>query len=97
VLYCRTPDVANTAPDLDALIRAKLASGELPSAKPEKVWAGKGTGQPCGACGVHITAADLEYELDFPGAPTAGRLHHACLIIWDRLRDDIPPPKADAA
>jgi hypothetical protein len=31
-------------------IRAKLASGRLPSAKPMKVWIGKGTDRPCMGC-----------------------------------------------
>jgi hypothetical protein len=82
--------------DLDALIRAKLASGELPSAKPEKVWGGKGSGQACSACGLAITADDIEYEVDLPGAQAAMRFHQPCLTTWDQHRQDFPP-KVDAA
>jgi hypothetical protein len=88
-------------PDRSALIRAKLVSGELPNAKPEKVWGGKGTGQRCSGCGRPITAADVEYELDLPGARAAMRLHQACLEVWDQHRTNFPPkdfpPKVDVA
>jgi hypothetical protein len=67
------------------MIRAKLAAGELPRTKPEKVWAGKGTGRPCAACGALIAAALVECEFDLPGtAPTTLRFHQPCLMIWDR-------------
>jgi hypothetical protein len=89
------------AQDIAAIIRAKLASGELPSAKPEKVWAGKGTGQSCSGCGRPITADQVEYEMDLPGARVAMRLHQSCLEVWDNQRNNFPPkdfpPKADVA
>lgn len=84
----RHADVDEAAQDLRAIIRAKLTSGELSSAKPEKVWAGEGTGQPCAACGLTITANDVEVEVDFPGAPAAMRLHRGCITMWDQLRHD---------
>jgi len=88
-------------PDRSALIRAKLASGELPNAKPEKVWGGKGTGQRCSGCGRPITAADVEYEVDLPAARLAMRLHQPCLEAWDQQRTNFPPKdfprKMDAA
>ena len=80
----------DAAPELEAAIRAKLASGELPSAKPEKVWASKGTGQVCRACGHPIAGHDVEYEVDFPNAPGAMRLHRACIMMWDQLRNEVP-------
>ena len=83
--------VSDAAQDLEATIRAKLASGELPSAKPDKVWAGKGTGQPCSACGAPIAADDIEYEVVFLRAEAAMRLHRNCLAIWDQQRTDLPP------
>lgn len=71
--------------DRGALILAKLASGELPSAKPEKVWAGTGTGQLCAACGARIAATDVEYEVEFRARSLW--FHHGCLMIWDRERE----------
>jgi hypothetical protein len=88
--------VSDAAQDIAVTIRAKLASGGLPSAKPEKVWAGKGTGQLCTACGLAISADDFEYEVDFPGARAAMRLHQRCLTAWDQNRNDFPP-RVDAA
>ena len=79
------------ARDLTAAIRAKLASGELPSATPEKVWAGKGTGLPRRACGLPITVNNIEFEVDLPGVRAAMRLHQGCLTVWDQYRKDFPP------
>jgi hypothetical protein len=73
--------VSDAAQDIAAIIRAKLAADELPSAKPEKVWGGKGTGQPCKGCGRPIGADDIEYEVDLPGACLAMRLHQPCLQV----------------
>jgi hypothetical protein len=79
--------VSDAAQDIRAAVRAKLASGELPRAKPDKVWAGKGTDRPCAVCGAVITTADIEYEVDLPGAsPGTLRFHHDCLISWDQER-----------
>ena len=73
--------------DIAALIRAKLASGELQRAKPEKVWAGKGTGQSCWGCGALITPAKVEYEVDLAAGPTLTlRFHQGCLAVWDEAR-----------
>jgi hypothetical protein len=80
-MYC-SATVSDAAQDIAAAIRAKLASGELPSAKPEKVWAGTGTGQLCAACGARIAATDVEYEVEFRARSLW--FHHGCLIIWDR-------------
>ena len=82
--------MSETAQDIEALIRAKLAAGELPRAKPDKVWAGKGTDRPCTACGTVITPADVEYELDLGAAPAVTlRFHQGCLTVWDEMRQQI--------
>jgi hypothetical protein len=66
-----------------------------------EVWGGKGTGQRCSGCGRPITAADVEYEVDLPGARLAMRLHQPCLEAWDQQRTNFPPKdfprKMDAA
>jgi hypothetical protein len=74
--------------DRAAMISAKLAAGELPRTKPEKVWAGKGTDQLYVACGTRIAADEVECEVDLPGAATL-RFHRPCLLIWDQERQ--PP------
>jgi hypothetical protein len=52
-------------------IRAKLADGRLPLARPSQMWAGHGTGEPCDACDQSITRDDVEYESSFfPVAPS---------------------------
>ena len=79
--------------EIKAVIRAKLGSSELPSAKPEKVWAGAATNKPCGACGTFITADDVEYEVDFAGARAAMRLHRRCIMLWDKLRHELSPTR----
>ena len=76
--------------DVRAAIRAKLATGELLPTMPESVCANEGTGRPCGACGAKITAAEIEYELHFPGARAVVRLHRLCLGVWDRQRKNVP-------
>jgi hypothetical protein len=44
-----------------------------------------------------ITASDIEYEVDFPGASAVMRLHQRCLAIWDQQRNDFPSNVARAA
>jgi hypothetical protein len=56
---------------------AVLYSPATVSEAAPKVWAGQGTGQTCLACGVAIGADDVEYEVDYPSARPAMRLHQA--------------------
>jgi hypothetical protein len=68
-------------PDLAAIIRAKVAAGQLPRHRPAKMWVGPGSGKVCDACGLSITTGQREYEFDPPGSPTI-RLHQPCLELW---------------
>jgi hypothetical protein len=72
-------------------ICANLAFGELPHAKPETVWAASGTGEKCAACGLSISAADVECDVDLAGGIASIRLHRDCLVVWDEHREDPPP------
>lgn len=75
-----------------AAIRKKLARGELRGGTPETIWAGKATAQTdCSACSQPISLHDIQYEVDYPGTRTAMRFHQACLLIWDRYRNEYPP------
>ena len=64
-------------------IRRMLETGEIPCDEPDKVWAGRGSGSHCVACGEKITPAEIEYEVDLRSGPTL-RLHRACHALWQR-------------
>jgi hypothetical protein len=72
---------------LRARIRALVKTGIVPCDEPDKVWAGRGTGTHCLACGEPITATEIEYEVEL-GAVTF-RLHLQCFAIW---RAECEPP-----
>ena len=61
-------------------IRAMLDSGEMPCDQPEKLWAGRGTGSHCAACGETISSTEIEYEVQL--ASTTLRLHRVCHTLW---------------
>jgi len=74
-------------PDLQEVIRAKIADGRLPTGRAQRVYAGPGTGD-CTACERPVLPGDTEYE--FIGAD--GRLfrYHLrpCYEIWSELVRD---------
>jgi hypothetical protein len=71
--------------DIAAAVRSKIAAGILPTEKPDKMWAGKGTGQACDACGLTVTSDDIEHETDLPGGRTL-RFHQSCFTVWHEER-----------
>lgn len=71
--------------DLTAAIRAKVASGLLPREAPVKFWAGYGSGKICDACGLAISLAGIEHEVDMADRRTF-RFHAACLGLWHQER-----------
>lgn len=69
--------------------RDKMDRGELPRLNPERVWVHAGTWERCALCGVAITEAETEYELQFTLRFGFGRselvsfwLHAACYATW---------------
>jgi hypothetical protein len=80
----------NESDTVQAVIRDKLAHGELRGETPETVWGGKGTGQSCSGCNRPIAGNDMEYEVDYPGARAVMRFDQTCLFIWDDYRTDYP-------
>jgi hypothetical protein len=76
-----TPEPRHVPPRR-AVIQARLAAGTLPTSRPEKTWAGYGSGDPCDACGERIAAGEVEYEVGVPDWPTALRVHPECLGLW---------------
>jgi len=73
---------------LRARARERIASGELPRAKPARSWGGRGSGLPCSLCDNPIADTGPEMELEFDGAITATalRFHLQCQVIWDSVR-----------
>jgi hypothetical protein len=73
---------------LRARARERIASGELPRAKPARSWGGRGSGLPCSLCDQPIADTGPEMELEFDGAisATALRFHLQCQVIWDSVR-----------
>ncbi len=65
---------------LRARIRELIKSSAVPCDEPDKLWASRGTGTHCLACGDPITPADVEYEVEFDGA--SFRVHRTCFILW---------------
>jgi hypothetical protein len=55
--------------------------GDLPRGRPLQTYAGFGSSRPCAVCRLVIGPTDVEFELDFPDAPTL-QLHRHCLLLW---------------
>lgn len=73
---------------LRARARERIASGQLPRAKPARSWGGRGSGLACSLCDHPIADTGPEMELEFDGAITtdALRFHLQCQGIWDSVR-----------
>ncbi len=66
---------------LRAHIRELLEQGRLPDAIPQKIWGGKGSGQPCVVCSLPILPESTEYEIDEPLGHSL-RFHLHCFAGW---------------
>jgi hypothetical protein len=91
---------------LGSLVRTKLASGLLPTAEPDKLFAGYGTGRACSVCEEPLLAAQTEYEFTDPSGVTF-RFHVGCYGLWEGerrrrglahapRRNSDPPPEQTA-
>jgi hypothetical protein len=67
--------------NIRARIRQMVETGELPCEESGKVWAGRGSGTHCAACGDTIEPTQIEFEVEL-GASTMLRLHRLCHQIW---------------
>jgi hypothetical protein len=67
--------------ELRARIRERMADGRLPAKRPSHIDAGYGTGKDCDACGVPITSAKVEYEIN---DARMIRFHFACFVVWQQ-------------
>ncbi len=70
--------------ELRKLAVDRIASRLLPSAIPEHLWAGQGTGLPCSLCDQPIRSDEIEYEFESPvsGAEKTYRFHLRCHAMW---------------
>jgi hypothetical protein len=71
-------------------VRELLETGALPCDETGKVWAGRGAGTHCVACGEPIAVSEIEFEVDLPSGP-ALRLHRVCHEIWREECDALLP------
>jgi hypothetical protein len=78
-------------PDEEAL-RAKarmvVQQGKLPAVAPTRTWGGPGVGAPCAVCGLPVTKAEKEFEIQFerdgdnPGLDKF-HVHIRCFAAWE--------------
>jgi len=73
-------------PALRELIKQKLDDGTLPLTRPEALYGGPGTGEPCTACGEPIYPIQIEYEFAYADGRRILRLHLECAGLWEALR-----------
>jgi hypothetical protein len=68
--------------ELPESIRSQVRSGRLPSSSTRHtLFGGKGEGGPCACCGRLITAAQIQFEVDFADAVIL-QMHPSCHDEW---------------
>ena len=69
---------------LRAIARARIASGQLPSVTPSRMWAGLGSKQPCALCDTPIRPDLVEYEVEatIDGTNHTLFFHRICQSVW---------------
>jgi hypothetical protein len=75
--------------NIRARIRQMVETGELPCEESGKVWAGRGNGTHCAACGEIIEQNEIEFEVEL-GPGTVLRLHRLCHYIWQEECQTLP-------
>ena len=74
--------------NIRARIRRMVETGELPCEESGKVWAGRGSGTHCAACGEAIEPTQIEFEVSLGSATM--RLHRPCHHIWQEECQALP-------
>lgn len=77
--------------NIRARIRTMVETGEFPCEESGKVWAGRGSGTHCAACGETIESTQIEFEVAL-SATTMLRLHRLCHHIWQEECQALPSP-----
>lgn len=81
-----------TQPEYQAIIRRRIASGELPREVETTILAGPGEQQPCALCQKPVEKDQIEYLVKEVGGHSF-RFHIHCHATWDRvLRNSINAP-----
>jgi hypothetical protein len=62
-------------------IRAKIDDGNLPSARPDKLYSRYGDGSSCSACGASVHSAQIRYEFEVGNA--VYQFHIGCFGLWE--------------
>ena len=75
--------------NIRARIRQMVDTGELPCEESGKVWAGRGSGTHCAACGETIEPTQIEFEVPL-GRSRFLRLHRLCHHIWHEECQTLP-------
>lgn len=70
-----------------SLARAAIQQGKLPATAPTRPWGGPGVGASCSICGVPVTSADNEFEIQFEQDGGGGldkyHVHIRCFAAWE--------------
>ena len=80
---------ARWAVALRALVRDKLAVGDLFALIDSHCWGGAATGESCVVCGEKIDGG-VEFEVDGPSGSVF--THLVCYSVWHEESQDVPRP-----
>jgi hypothetical protein len=72
--------------------REVIQQGKLPAVAPTRTWGGPRVGAPCSVCGLPVTKAEKEFEIEFerdgdnPGLDKF-HVHIRCFAAWEFERN----------
>jgi hypothetical protein len=75
------------------MARDALRGNRLPPRRPDRMWGGPGSGQPCAVCAGVVERDQMGFDLEFSseesaGSPVATRyVHVRCFAAWEFERD----------
>jgi hypothetical protein len=75
--------------ELRPVARERIATGQLPSEAPSRIWGGPGSGNACALCGKTIGSNEIEYEVEahVRGVGRLFRFHMMCQSVWELEAD----------
>jgi hypothetical protein len=72
--------------------RRMIRAGKLPRRSADAMWGGPGENARCGVCGIPVTPAEVEMEIEFARTDGSGsdtyHLHGRCMAAWEAERSD---------
>lgn len=77
----------------------RLSVAALRSARPGRMWGGKGCGAPCDFCRVLVSADEIEYEVEavLEDESLVLHFHPRCYDAWRASREPAATGAPDAA